>query len=83
MQNNGSVYLHAFFAPSGLSIDPSDPFYKEDTVFSKTFSARMLCPITFLASCKPRQCCPGNMHKSRRSCSMHIHACNVFMLYTI
>lgn len=53
MQNNGSVYLHAFFAPSGLSIDPSDPFYKEDTVFSKTFSARMLCPITFLASCKP------------------------------
>ena len=41
VQNNGSVYLHAFFAPSGLAIDPSDPFYKEDTVFSKTFSA---CP---------------------------------------
>ena len=53
MQNNGSVYLHAYFAPSGLSIDPSDPFYKEDTVFSKTFSARPLCSSVFPVSCSP------------------------------
>ncbi len=39
VQNNGSVYLHAFFMPSGFSPDPADPFYKADAVFSKAFRA--------------------------------------------
>ncbi|EIE18938.1 cleft lip and palate transmembrane 1 [Coccomyxa subellipsoidea C-169] len=36
VQNNGTVYLHAFFAPTGVAIDPTDPFYKNNTVFSKS-----------------------------------------------
>lgn len=36
VQNNGSVYLHAFFAPSGLALDPSDSFYQNNTVFGKS-----------------------------------------------
>ncbi|KAK9917974.1 hypothetical protein WJX75_000180 [Coccomyxa subellipsoidea] len=36
VQNNGTVYLHAFFAPTGFAIDPTDSFYKNGTVFSKS-----------------------------------------------
>ncbi|CAL8463959.1 g3494 [Coccomyxa elongata] len=35
VQKNGSVHIHAFFAPTGFAIDPADSFYKEGTVFSK------------------------------------------------
>ncbi|KAK9822470.1 hypothetical protein WJX81_006087 [Elliptochloris bilobata] len=36
VQNNASVYLHAYFAPTGLPVDPSDPFYDPRVVFHKT-----------------------------------------------
>ena len=39
-QNNGSVYLHAYFAPTGLPLDPDDPFYDARVVFHQTSSAR-------------------------------------------
>ncbi len=40
VQNNGSVYLHAFFAPTGLPLDPKDPDHDAQTVFQRTESAR-------------------------------------------
>ena len=41
VQTNGSVYLHAFFAPSGLALDPSDSFYQNNTVFGKSLGEQM------------------------------------------
>ena len=39
-QNNGSVYVHAYFAPTGLPLNPDDPFYDARVVFHQTSSAR-------------------------------------------
>ena len=44
-QNNGSVYLHAYFAPTGLPLDPDDPFYDARVVFHQTSSARPLATL--------------------------------------
>ena len=42
VQRNGSVYLHAYFAPSGLALDPTDPFYQNSTVFGKSMGESLL-----------------------------------------
>lgn len=57
-QNNGSVYLHAYFAPTGLPLEPSDPFYDPKVVFHKTSSARLSVLATCDAVCsrKYMQC---------------------------
>jgi hypothetical protein len=49
VQNNGSVYLHAFFAPTGLPLDPKDPDHDAQTVFQRTESAhpRARRPLSF------------------------------------
>lgn len=58
VQNNGTVYLHAFFAPTGFAIDPTDSFYKNGTVFSKStseYGCRLwFCPFNPLQLCTPR-----------------------------
>ena len=36
------MYLHAYFAPSGLALDPTDPFYQNSTVFGKIMGEK--CP---------------------------------------
>ena len=45
VQRNGSVYLHAYFAPSGLALDPADPFYQNSTVFGKSMGEGLLQDI--------------------------------------
>ena len=36
VQNNGTLYVHTVFTPSGLPLDPSDPDYDSAGVFVKT-----------------------------------------------
>lgn len=36
VQNNGTLYVHTVFTPSGLPLDPSDPDYDTAGVFVKT-----------------------------------------------
>ena len=68
VQNNGSVYLHAFFTPSGFTADPADPFYKKDAVFHKTFRAPLL------HACTPLLC----MH-----CHLPVVLCGFILLHIL
>ena len=36
------MYLHAYFAPSGPALDPTDPFYQNSTVFGKSMGENLL-----------------------------------------
>ena len=70
-QNNGSVYLHAYFAPTGLPLEPSDPFYDPKVVFHKTSSARLSTLATRDAACSRKylQCvCSDTRTLNLRKC---------------
>lgn len=36
VQNNGSLYIHTVFLPSGLPLDPTDPEYDASAVLITT-----------------------------------------------
>ena len=46
VQNNGTLYVHAVFLPSGLSLDPADEDFDRSAILVK--SHRKLLCIKFL-----------------------------------
>ncbi|KAK9812617.1 hypothetical protein WJX72_000698 [[Myrmecia] bisecta] len=44
VQNNGTLFVHVFFAKEGASLDPSSPAYDADAIFSKSESAVAFLP---------------------------------------
>ena len=71
LQNNGTLYVHTVFTPSGLPLDPSDPDYDSAGVFVKTHREFHLWS---------RQRC-GEHRSQDASCDqLHVTRMNVFKL---